>query len=145
MPRGPAFATSGAMCAKRKQRLNTVLPIVAAAFTLAGGAVGAEMHLGDAAGQQSQESAPRSAAAGGVAVGDGSAGVTDRAWVMAPPHYSYVVERAPGSFLDCGAGQETRSADADGRDMAPLRCGVTLTETIVIPAAATSARIIIHF
>ncbi len=83
--------------------------------------------------------------AGGVAVGDGAAGVTDRAWVTAPPNYLYVVEKERGSFLDCGEGRERRAVDADGRDMAPLRCGVTLTETMVIPAAASSARIIIHF
>lgn len=83
--------------------------------------------------------------AGGVAVGEGAGGVTDHAWVTAPPNYLYVVERERGSFLDCGEGQELRAADADGRDRAALRCGVTLTETIVIPAAASSARVIIHF
>jgi len=83
--------------------------------------------------------------AGGVAMGDGAAGVTDRAWVTAPPNYLYVVEKERGSFLDCGEGRERRAVDQDGRDMAPLRCGVTLTETMVIPAAASSARIIIHF
>ncbi|MHA7872086.1 MAG: hypothetical protein ACX939_07040, partial [Hyphococcus sp.] len=83
--------------------------------------------------------------AGGVAIGEGAGGVTDRAYVIAPPNYLYVVERERGSFLDCGAGQDARATDADGRDMAALRCGVTLTETIVIPAAAASARIIIHY
>lgn len=78
-------------------------------------------------------------------MGDGAAGVTDRAWVTAPPNYLYVVEKERGSFLDCGEGRERRAVDPDGRDMAPLRCGVTLTETMVIPAAASSARIIIHF
>ena len=83
--------------------------------------------------------------AGGVAIGEGAGGVTDRAYVIAPPHYLYVVEKERGSFLDCGEGRDARAADADGRDLATLRCGVTLTETIVIPAAASSARIIIHY
>ena len=83
--------------------------------------------------------------AGGVAIGDGTGGVTDRAYVTAPPHYLYVVEKERGSFLDCGEGQDVRATDSDGRDLATLRCGVTLTETIVIPAAAASARIIIHY
>lgn len=88
--------------------------------------------------------APRGTA-GGVAVGEGSGGVTDRAFILAPPNYVYVVEKSPGSFLDCGDGQEIRTTDNDGRDMAIMRCGVTLTETIVIPAAAESARIIVHY
>lgn len=83
--------------------------------------------------------------AGGVAIGDSTGGVTDRAYVTAPPNFAYVIEKERGSFLDCGDGQETRAADEDGRDEAFLRCGVTLTETIVIPAAAASARIIVHY
>ncbi|WP_411818945.1 hypothetical protein ABFZ85_07740 [Hyphococcus formosus] len=82
---------------------------------------------------------------GSISMGDGSGGITDRAYVAAPPHYLYVVEKERGSFLDCGEGQDGRATDEDGRDMAVLRCGVTLTETIVIPAAASSARIIIHY
>lgn len=117
------------MCAVRKQTVTAALTILSVAFTAP--AAGA--------------SEPGARTAGGVAVGDGSAGVTDRAWVTAPPNYAYVVEKERGSFLDCGKGRETRAVDDDGRDMAPLRCGVTLTETIVIPAAATSAKIIIHF
>lgn len=83
--------------------------------------------------------------AGGLASGDSQGGVTDRAYVSAPPHYAYVVERQPGSFLDCGDGAETRTTDSAGRDMASLSCGVTLTETTVIPAAAVSARIVVHY
>lgn len=120
------------MCAVRKQNLKIAASIVAFGFIITGGAHAVE-------GDRPQ------ATAGGVAIGDGTAGVTDRAWVTAPPHYTYVVETERGSFLDCGEGREARAADADGRDMAPLRCGVTLTETVVIPAAASSARIIIHF
>ena len=83
--------------------------------------------------------------AGGVAIGEGVGGVTDRAYVSAPPNYADVVEKEPGNFLDCGDGIEARATDGDGRDMAGLRCGVTLTETIIIPAAAASARLIIHY
>lgn len=87
----------------------------------------------------------RGGTAGGVAVGEGAGGVTDRAFVAAPPNYLYVVEKERGSFLDCGEGQDMRATDTDGRDMATLHCGVTLTETIIIPAAAESARLIIHY
>ncbi|MEL7490019.1 MAG: hypothetical protein AAGJ73_04815 [Pseudomonadota bacterium] len=82
---------------------------------------------------------------GGVSVGDSQGGVTDRAYVMAPPNYAYVVERESGSFLDCGEGMDARQTNADGRALAPLQCGVTLTETIFIPTAAASAKIIVHF
>lgn len=83
--------------------------------------------------------------AGGLAIGEAHGGIADEAYVIAPPRYLYVVEREPGSFLDCGEGQETRATDEAGRDAAALSCGVTLTETIVIPAASTSARIIVHY
>ena len=123
------------MCAVRKQTLTAVAAIFAAAV----------MNAGVAEAGEPSAAPHKGGTAGGVVVGDGAAGVTDRAWVTAPPHYLYVVEKERGSFLDCGEGRERRAADEDGRDMAPLRCGVTLTETIVIPAAASSARIIIHF
>ena len=123
------------MCLDSKQTLKTGIAILAAVFTVAGLA-----HAGERASVRQA-----GGTAGGVAVGDGAAGVTDRAWVTAPPNYIYVVEKERGSFLDCGEGRERRAADKDGRDMAPLRCGVTLTETMVIPAAASSARIIVHF
>jgi len=123
------------MCAVRKQSLKIGSAILAAGLIFSGAAQGDD-HEG---------SLQDGGTAGGVAVGDGAAGVTDRAWVTAPPNYFYVVEKERGSFLDCGEGRERRAADNDGRDMAPLRCGVTLTETMVIPAAASSARIIIHF
>ncbi len=117
------------MCAERKQILNLAAAIAAAGFTLPGAA------LAQNAG----------ASAGGVALGEGHGGITDRAFVAAPPNYLYVVEKERGSFLDCGEGQDLSATDEDGRDMAVLHCGVTLTETVVIPAAASSARIIIHY
>lgn len=117
------------MCAERKQTLNIAAALFAAVLTLAGFA-GAE---------------PAARSAGSVTIGEGSGGITDRAYVAAPPNYLYVVEKERGSFLDCGEGSDGRATDEDGRDMAVLRCGVTLTETVVIPAAATSARIIVHY
>lgn len=118
------------MCAERKQTLNAALSALLLGLTLFSPALAAE---------------PAGGSAGGIAIGEGAGGITDRAYVAAPPNYLYVVEKEPGSFLDCGEGQDSRATDADGRDMAVLRCGVTLTETIVIPAAASSARIIIHY
>ena len=118
------------MCLNRKQILKAGAAILSAALMLAGPAWA--------------DGAPKGSA-GGVAVGEGAGGITDRAYVTAPPNYLYVVEKERGSFLDCGAGQDMRATDEDGRDLAALRCGVTLTETIVIPAAAASARIIIHY
>lgn len=115
------------MCAERKQNLKLAAAILAVSFAFSGGAMAAD------------------GSAGGVAIGDGSGGITDRAFVAAPPNYLYVVEKERGSFLDCGEGQDNRATDPDGRDVEMLRCGVTLTETVVIPAAASSARIIIHY
>ncbi|MEO0400245.1 MAG: hypothetical protein AAF224_12580 [Pseudomonadota bacterium] len=82
---------------------------------------------------------------GGVALGDARDGVADRVYVAAPPGYVFVVTKETGSFLDCGADAEVRAADADGRDSPSLTCAVALTETIVIPAASESARLIIHY
>lgn len=118
------------MCADRKQSLNVVAGLFSALLVMAGAAMA--------------EQSPRETA-GGLAIGEAAGGVTDRAYVTAPPNYLFVVERERGSFLDCGAGQDVHATDEDGRDMAVLRCGVTLTETIVIPAAAASARIIVHY
>ncbi|MEM9263148.1 MAG: hypothetical protein AAGA22_06180, partial [Pseudomonadota bacterium] len=83
--------------------------------------------------------------AGGVAIADATDGITSAAYVLAPPNYSFVVEREAGSFIDCGGGQQIRSADQSGRLVEELSCSVSLTETVVIPAAAESARIIIHY
>lgn len=84
-------------------------------------------------------------AAGGIALGDARDGIADRAFVLAPPNYRYVVARSPGSFVDCGEGSEPRRTNQSGRDTTSLTCAVTLTETIVIPAAAQSARLIVHY
>lgn len=114
------------MCPNRKQWVNGLFAASATLIALSGGALAY-------------------GCAGGVALGEGHGGVADEAFVIAPPHYLYVVEKGRGSFLDCGEGQETRSTDESGRDKAALSCGVTLTETIVIPAASASARITIHY
>lgn len=120
------------MCIIRKQKVKIVAGCAAVLAT-------AEVLAGAAA------AGPPAGGAGGLAIGDGTGGVTDRAYVVAPPRYAFVVEKARGSFLDCGDGREPRAVDADGRDAAPLPCGVTLTETVVIPAAAKSARVVVHF
>jgi len=124
------------MCAERKQNLKMIAPAPALALTLV-----LALTLPSAA--MAGEPADRSA--GGISIGEGAGGITDRAYVAAPPNYLYVIEKERGSFLDCGEGQDGHATHADGRDMAVLRCGVTLTETVVIPAAAASARIIIHY
>ncbi len=115
------------MCASSKQSLNASIAAIALCLSwmtpaLAGGR-----------------------SAGGLALAEGHGGITDQAYVIAPPNWLYIVERERGSFLDCGEGQETRATDDSGRDVAELTCGVTLTETIVIPAASASARIIVHY
>lgn len=128
-----SFCDGTGMCTEPKQSRNL-------AFSLAVLAVaGLTMLTGPALAQSAAHSA------GGVSIGEGHGGVTDRAYVAAPPNYAYVVEKERGSFLDCGEGHDRRATDEDGRDMAILRCGVTLTETVVIPAAAQSARITIHY
>lgn len=114
------------MCASREQIVTGLGAVAAFALTIAPAAAGG-------------------ASAGGLALGESQGGVTDRAYVSAPPDWRFVIEREPGSFLDCGRGMDARAADADGRDLARLSCGVTLTETLVIPAAAESARLIVHF
>ncbi len=83
--------------------------------------------------------------AGGLAPGESSGGVIDTLFVTAPPHWFYVVEKQAGSFVDCGNGSDYRSTDHNGRDSAALTCGVTLTETLVVPAASQSARLIVHY
>ncbi|MBT8471700.1 MAG: hypothetical protein HKN14_13770 [Marinicaulis sp.] len=123
------------MCSIRKQGLNALLPILSIGLMIAA----------PAKAESDSANAKLGGTAGGVTMGEGFGGITDRAYVTAPPNYFYVVEKEPGSFLDCGAGQEGRATDQDGRDQALMRCGVTLTETIVIPAAAQSARIIVHY
>lgn len=121
----------------RKQLLKSLATLAAIAFTV--------VSPSSAANDLRGIGGETGGTAGGVAIGDGVGGVTDRAYVTAPPYYSYVVEKERGSFLDCGEGRDVRAADRDGRDQAMLRCGVTLTETVVIPAAASSARIVIHY
>ncbi|MEL6506001.1 MAG: hypothetical protein AAFR29_00075 [Pseudomonadota bacterium] len=86
--------------------------------------------------------APR--AAGGVAAGENRGGVIDSVHVMAPPGWAFVLETQAGSFVDCGNETIAQHTDADGRSTVSLTCGVTLAETLVIPAAARSARIVIH-
>lgn len=133
------------------RRPATFLTALLAVAVLAGGAGAAHAEGGWGAARRALAQSDRATervperAAGGVSIADARDGVTDSAFVLAPPNYRYVVVREPGSFVDCGAGQEARVIDTDGRDFADLTCAVTLTETVVIPAAARSARIIVHY
>ena len=114
------------MCIKGKQ----ILKLMAAGLDSLGPALAQDDGIG---------------AVGGVLVGDNLGGFTDRVWVVAPPETAYVLELAPGSFLDCGTGQSQRQVDGHGRDEAPLLCGVTVTEILHLPDVGTPARITFHF
>ena len=82
---------------------------------------------------------------GGVALGAAYAGLIDRAYVYGPPDQPYVVARAPGSFLDCGAGSAFRRNDELGQSELPLYCGVTLSETVSVPQVGEKARLIVFY
>ena len=84
------------------------------------------------------------AGASGLAAGDNIGGVIDEVFIMAPPDWTYDLETQSGSFVDCGNDLRSGTTDATGRDSVGLNCGVTITETLVIPTAARSARIVIH-
>lgn len=88
---------------------------------------------------------PATAAIGGVVEGENLGGMADSLHVVAPPNWQLVMEIAPGTFLDCGKGMQLLQADDDGRTKVPLSCGVTLTETLVIPSASKPAELIIHY
>ncbi len=83
--------------------------------------------------------------AGSIAPGAATGGVISKLYVTAPPNYAFEIEKDPGSFVNCGEGSENHSADHNGRQTTVLVCGVTITETLVIPAAARSARLVVHF
>lgn len=82
--------------------------------------------------------------AAGLTPGENIGGVVDRVFVMAPPNWSYTLETRAGSFVDCGDETTPAKTDDDGRDSISLSCGVTISETLVIPAAARSAILVIH-
>ena len=65
------------MCAERKQNLNVIAPVLVLALTLSSAAL-------------ADESAGHSA--GGISIGEGAGGITDRAYVAAPPNYLYVID-----------------------------------------------------
>lgn len=96
-----------------------------------------------AASASQQDARPE--AAGSVALGEPDGGITDHVFVAAPPNFQVVIERNSGSFVDCGDGMDLTRTDAAGRRMSDLDCRVTLTETVVIPAASASATVIIHY
>ena len=131
------------MCIKGKQPGNHI-----AIRSLVGGFASLTLLLVGSAQAQDHHHAPLPSAGdgiGGIILGDNLGGLADRAYVSAPPDTEYRVSLERGSFLDCGAGQATFRTDNDGRSMVPLVCGVTLTETLVIPSASKPARLIIHY
>ena len=143
---GARLATGQAMCVESKQILNVLAGLGAPALVAAPmAALMAALMAAPAFATEPITAERAVTGAGGLALGAAEGGVTDRAFVTAPPNYHYIVERAPGSFVDCGAGMDARVTDPAGRSVAPLTCGVTLTETIVIPAASSSARLIVHY
>ena len=83
--------------------------------------------------------------AGGLALGEAYAGVTDQAFAYGPPGYAYIVTRSPGAFLDCGNSQDARAHDALGQSALDLACGVTLTETVSVPQVGVKARLVVHY
>lgn len=121
------------MCLNRKQILNITASLAVLLITNGVQAASRGENHGD------------KASVGQLVIGEGADGITDRAYVIAPPNWYYVVDIEPGSFLNCGDFTQARKTDDDGRDQASLNCGVTLTETVVIPAASTSATITIHY
>lgn len=133
----PAFCDLGGMRVIRKHLPAFLVALFGTALGFWGG-----MALAGETARSKLAAAPTSA--GSVALGEATGGVTDRAYVSAPPNWLFSIEREPGSFLDCGEGMDSRATDGDGRRMEPLTCGVTLTETIAIPAASASARLVIH-
>ena len=128
------LAFSLRMCVKRKQFINPIATISLCMLTFV------SAHAGSPA-----NSADDVASMGQIAIGEGAGGITDRAFVVASPNSIFEVQIRPGSFLNCGDQTETGIADADGRFQATMTCGVTLTETIVIPAASESATITVHY
>lgn len=82
---------------------------------------------------------------GAVVLGENIGGMTDRVFFIAGPNDAVTYELSPGSFLDCGAGQEVASADRDGRGQIALTCGVSLTETLVVPSAGEPARLTVYY
>lgn len=83
--------------------------------------------------------------AGSIAPGPTSGGIISELYVAAPPNYHFQLEKTPGSFVNCGEGFNGQTADKNGRQTTTLSCGVTITETLVIPAAAQSARLVVHY
>ncbi len=133
------------MCANRKQKIIASRPALGASRR---GGFGKTVIAASAAMLSLSPVFAQSTTAshsGGVALGATEGGIASEAFVLAPPNYAYVAATTAGSFVDCGDAMTSRRTDKDGRDATPLTCGVTLTETVVIPAASASARLIIHY
>ena len=94
------------MCPIRKQKLSANPGFLTMCVMIGLFSIGPMIFGGVAlAGEMAAEVEPGLSAqgtAGGVFGGGGSGGITDRAYVSAPPNYFYVVETVRGNFLDCG-------------------------------------------
>ncbi|MGV6801202.1 MAG: hypothetical protein ACWA5L_04700 [bacterium] len=90
-------------------------------------------------------SSARGQSMGTLVLGENIGGMSEVAYFIAAPDSEINYTLEPGSFLDCGTGKEKNQTDEDGRGQIRLSCGVTLTETLIIPAASQPARLIIHY
>ena len=95
-------------------------------------------------GAQANRAHANGASASSIVAGRSHGGIINELYVTVPPSWSYQVERVSGSFVDCGSGVSEHAGDPNGRGQIRLSCGVTLTETLVIPAASQSAKFVIH-
>ena len=144
------------MCVYRKQKLITVAyALIGAVLIIAFGMndIHAQSWVNDEGNARSvvPDGEIRSAithangaSASSIVAGRSHGGIINELYVTVPPSWSYQVERVSGSFVDCGSGVSEHAGDPNGRGQIRLSCGVTLTETLVIPAASQSAKFVIH-
>lgn len=139
------------MCFFRKQNLNAltlILAILALFVAPAMAQSGPEEDIYSQSGTKTTDNSQFhtvTKSAGSITPGVSHGGVISQLYVTAPPGWAFQLERTPGSFVDCGEGRRMLVTDKDGRAAANLSCGVTITETLVIPAASESARLIVHY
>ena len=132
------------MCVKRKHFVNFVSAPCMIGVALVICSIGAVQAADSEANDSSQQVSGETGFAS-VLPGPSKGGVIDTLYVTAPKNTLYTLEKQPGSFVDCGTSREMRRTDQDGREAVTLSCGVTITETLVIPAASERALMIIHF
>lgn len=148
------------MCINRKQSVNAALSIAASQKSEAAGfiwgifalimafcATTASASLAGivkAGASEKELIEVATQTASGLAPGKSSGGVIDQLFVVAPPGWQFTLETHAGSFVDCGDVSQTLQTDTAGRHTVAMSCGVTITETLVIPTASQSARVVIH-